>query len=152
MTWINRRSNQFSDQSRNHSKETAVRKIFNDITSTIDSRRLSVLCLYDLSEAFDTVDYDILLSRFETTYGFTSYALQWLRSYLSNRAFSEQFGDSCSTSVWLQCEKRQGSVLEPLLFILYKAQLEDVAKEHGCNCRRQSAIRSLPPQRCRSDG
>ena len=81
--------------------------------------------------AFDTVDQDILLLRLETTYGFTGHALEWFRSYLYSRAFSVKFGDSRSTSVLLQCEASQGPVLGPLLFILWTAQLEDVAMAYG---------------------
>ena len=44
---------------RSNSTETVMMKIFNDITSAIDSRRLSVLCLMDISAAVDTVDHDI---------------------------------------------------------------------------------------------
>ena len=67
---------------RNPSTETAVLKIFSDIVLAIDSHDLSVLCLFDLSAAFDTVDHELLLSQLEITYGFTGQVLKWLRTYL----------------------------------------------------------------------
>ena len=83
----------------NPSTETAVLKIFSDITSAIDSHHLSVLCLLNLPVVFDTVDNDYC-SRI--LYGFTGRSLEWLHTYF-NRAFSMQFGGSLdvrNTSVW----------------------------------------------------
>ena len=53
----------------NHSTETAVLKVLADILLALDSGELAMLMLLDLSIAFDSVDHDTLLRRFQTSYG-----------------------------------------------------------------------------------
>ena len=68
-----------------HSAETAVLKVLADILHAVDIGDLSILALLDLSAAFDTVDYDILLRRLQTSFGVVSVACDWFRSYLTGR-------------------------------------------------------------------
>jgi len=90
---------------------------------------MSVLCLLDLCAAFDTVDLDLLWQRLERQFGLCGTALQWVRSYLSGKTFRVVFGDVMSFIVYVMCSGPQGSVLGPLFFILYMADLADwVAK------------------------
>ena len=55
---------------RGNSTETAVIKVYSDLIDSIFNGRLALLCLLDLTAAFDTVDYHILLRRFDITFGF----------------------------------------------------------------------------------
>ena len=90
---------------------------------------MSVLCLLDLCAAFDTVDLDLLWQRLERQFGLCGTALQWVRLYLSGKTFRVVFGDVMSFIVYVMCSGPQGSVLGPLFFILYMADLADwVAK------------------------
>ena len=91
---------------------------------------MSALCLLDLTAAFDTVDHELLLLRLERQFGVRGIALQWFGSYLSDRSFQVLYGGSVSSSVVMLCSVPQGSVLGPRLFILYSADLTDVANEH----------------------
>ena len=68
-----------------HSTETLLTKIHNDIVSNIAKGEVTIMLLLDLSAAFDTIDHDILLNRLHNNYGLRDNALQWFRSYLSNR-------------------------------------------------------------------
>ena len=65
-----------------HSTETALH---NDIAMSIDNQKSVVLVLLDLSVAFDTVDHSLLLARLSTRFGICDQALDWFRSYLSDR-------------------------------------------------------------------
>ena len=91
-----------------------------------------MLCLLDLSAAFDTVDHAIMLSRLEKMCGISGRALRWLRAYLGGRTQCVKYGGKCSTPATLLYGVPQGSVLGPLLFVLYTAQLDDVARSHNC--------------------
>lgn len=76
----------------NHSTETALLKIVNDIRWNMDSQKLSVLVLLDLSAGFDTVDHHILLSRLRNLVGLGSTPIsQIVFSYWSWRPERETF-------------------------------------------------------------
>ena len=109
-----------------HSTETALIRVTNDILVTVDSNVDVVLLLLDLSAAFDTLDHSILLRRLETYFGFTGSVLEWFSSYLRGRSQSVMIGSTTSTSKSLEFGVPQGSILGPLLFILYIAPLQDV--------------------------
>ena len=61
-------------------------RVHNDIFVAIDKRHCVMLLLLDLSAAFDTVDHDILLTRLHSKYSISGIALEWFRSYLTNRS------------------------------------------------------------------
>ena len=114
-----------------HSTETAVLKVLTDILLAVDSGDLSVLALLDLSAAFDTVDHHILFARLRFSFGIDGAALAWLRSYLSGRVETVRCGSTRSTTTTVWYGVPQGSVLGPLLFILYTAGLIDIIESHG---------------------
>ena len=67
---------------RYHSSETALVKVANDMLLNMNSQRVTLLVLLDLSAAFDTVDNAILLKRLSTDFGIGGKALEWFSSYL----------------------------------------------------------------------
>ena len=87
--------------------------------------------LLDLSAAFDTVDHDILLRRLNKLFGVGAVVLDWFRSYLTGRAQYVRRGRSQSSIMKVLHELPQGSVLGPLLFILYTADLITVMESSG---------------------
>ena len=71
---------------RNHSTETALLKVMNDILLNMNKQHVTILVLLDLSAAFDTVDQSILFNRLSSKFGLNGTALAWFRSYLSGRS------------------------------------------------------------------
>jgi len=105
--------------------------VFNDLLTAVDWWQMFVLCLLDLSAAFDTVDHNLLLQRLEGQFGLYGTALQWARSYLSSRTFRVVNSDVMSFIVYVMCSVPQGSVFGSLFFILYMADLADWAAKYG---------------------
>ena len=79
----------------------------------------------DLSKAFDTIDHDSLLHKL-TKVGFNSSSIDWFQSYLSDRTQVTCVGDSSSSAKHVPVGVPQGSVLGPLLFIIYTNELSSV--------------------------
>ena len=113
-----------------HSTETTLLKVVNDLLSALDGGKITVLTLLDLSAAFDTIDHDILLPRLQHVFGIHDTALLWFKSYLVNRTQIVSANGKHSSPVDLCCGVPQGSVLGPVLFILYTQPLSSVIDHH----------------------
>ena len=73
-------SNQYQSAYRKfHSTETALLKLHNDILAAMDAGKVTALTLLDLSDAFDTIDHTILLSRLDDWFGVTGMAVNWFK-------------------------------------------------------------------------
>ena len=114
-----------------HSTETAVLKVLVDILHAVDRGDLAVLTLPDLSAAFDTVDHAACLHRLRTSYGLGGRVHRWFTSYLTGRTQFVRCGGSSSAPTMLDCGVPQGSVLGPILFLLYTADLLRLVRGHG---------------------
>ena len=95
-----------------------------------DNRRVTLLSLLDMSAAFDCVDHSILLNRLQVAVGIGSTALDWIRSFLSGRTQQVVYGGEHSVTLAVLFGVPQGSVLEPLLYVLYTAPLFNVIAQH----------------------
>ena len=111
-----------------HSTETALVRVQNDILCAIDNNKSVILLLLDLSAAFDTVDHSILLSRFGDRFGVNGTAVAWFESYLTSRTQFVRVNDGRSTQRSLERGVSQGSVLGPLLYLLYTSPIADIIK------------------------
>ena len=118
----------------NFSTETALLRVQNDILVSLDRGDDVILVLLDLSAAFDTIDHSIFLWRLENRFGIKGAALEWFKSYLSDRQQFVFVNGSSSSRKTLKHGVPQGSVLGPLLFTLYLSPLEDLILSMGLNC------------------
>jgi len=110
------------------STETVIARVLSDILTALDSRDIAALALLDLSAAFDTVDHSILLLRLQRSFGLNGSALAWFTSYLCQR---QQHVSLCHIVASTQFGVPQGSVLSPILFVLYTADVVHLVEQHG---------------------
>ena len=103
---------------RHFSTQMGVFNLLSNIIKAIDGNKYCLGIFLDLSKAFDTIDHSILLNKLEH-YGIRGLALSWFRSYLCNRTQFVEIGRCRSKHASIKYGVPQGSVLGPLLFLIY---------------------------------
>ena len=101
-----------------HSPNLAIIFLVDKISCALEEGDYVLGLFLDFSKAFDTVNHDILFEKLEF-YGIRGTALNWFRSYLDMREQYVVFDGVKSTCNYISCGVPQGSILGPLLFLIY---------------------------------
>jgi hypothetical protein len=101
--------------------------------TSLESNKSTNVIYTDLSKAFDKVSHSKLLE-IVTSYGITGNINEWIRNFLSNRIQQVQINSSISTPLKVDSDVPQGSVMGPLLFLLYVDDATKICPEHTTIC------------------
>ncbi len=102
----------------NHSTHMAIMQLVDKVNKAVEKNETTIGVYLDLSKAFDTIDHNILLYKLEH-YGFRGVVFDWFKSYLNDRKQFVNYNTHKSDLKRILCGVPQGSILGPLLFILY---------------------------------
>ena len=107
-----------------HSTYMAILDFINNANDAIDDNMFTAGIFMDLSKAFDTITHNILLHKLYH-YGFRGISYNWFENYLTNRKQYVSYNGAHSSNKNVSCGVPQGSILGPLLFIVY---MNDICK------------------------
>lgn len=114
----------------NYLTETGPLHILSEVLEVVDQEKVTTLMVLDLSSAFDCVDHKILLSRIDLKLEIRDKALSWNKSYVTDRSSRTLYEEVISGPVKKRCGVLQGSILGPLLIVMFLSELEDVVLKH----------------------
>ena len=112
---------------KDHSTYMALMILIDKLIKCMENGEYVIGVFLDLSTAFDTVDHSILLRKLYF-YGIRGTAYEWFESYLSNRKQCVLYDGVQSSMKTIKCGVPQGSILGPLLFLIYINDLATICK------------------------
>ena len=135
---------------KNYNTTTALIQMYDTWVEAMDRGEPTGVVFLDQSAAFDMVNFSIMLKKL-SLYGFDAHSCAWFESYLTGRKQSVCVDGTCSPLLPLTSGVPQGSILGPLMYIIYTNELPEVICDHqadddpdrfsfGANCEKCSSI------------
>ena len=138
----------------NHSTATAVLQMYDNWMEALERKDVTGLALVDMSAAFDCVDTNLLLQKL-SYYGFSRHTRQWVWSYMSDRTQVVSVEGALSSSLRIHVGVPQGSILGPLLYVMFTNELPEVVHLETCPLTHRRDAQAWAPRTnmdCRSCG
>ena len=114
----------------NHSTDLCLAQLIDFVATGMDKQMHTSMILVDLQKAFDTLDHRVLLEKMKY-FGLWASVIKWVESYLSNRKFLVCIDNIFSEAGTLKYGVPEGSILGPLLFLLYVNDLPQSLSDAG---------------------
>ena len=110
----------------NHSTSPAIIEHFEDITNTSDNNLITTAMFIDLKKVLDTINHSILVKKL-SHYGIRGIACKWIENDLHNRSQYVVYNGVASEYQNMVCGILQGSILGPIIFLLYVNDLANIS-------------------------
>ena len=116
-----------------HSTVTCLHRVVDDLWGNIDDGDLCGVCFLDIEKYFDSINHKILILQKLKYYGIDTISLGWFQSYVHGRSQCVRVNDVMSDETPCHIGVPQGSILGPLLFLLYVNDLSQYVQNQNCN-------------------
>ena len=113
----------------NHNTTTALLQMYDNWVEAMDRGEATGVIYLDMSAAFDMVEHSVLLEK-PLLYGFDVASYTWIKSYLEDRQQTVCIDGTCSPLLKVNTGVPQGSIIGPLLYIIFTNDLPEIVHDH----------------------